>query len=87
MCKPDMYVQSLSEVFKVLKLEGQSLAIPTEDIQVFLCNNSEFTEKLRSEAPAAIHGKVEDFEKLPLQDFEGEDLSWNHLGSRTCCVL
>lgn len=75
MCKPDVYFQSLSEVYKVLKLEGQSLTIPTEDVQVFLCNSSDFTEKLRSEAPSAMHGKVEDFEKLPLQDFEGEDIS------------
>lgn len=75
MCKPDVYFQSLSEVFKVLKLEGQSLTIHSEDMQVFLCNSSEFTETMRSEVPSAVHGRVEDFEKLPLQDFEGEGLS------------
>lgn len=75
MCKPDVHFQSLPEVFKVLKLEGQSLTIPSEDMQVFLCNSSEFTEKMRSEIPSAMHGRVEDFEKLPLQDFEGEGLS------------
>lgn len=75
MCKPDVHFQSLSEVLKVLKLEGQSLTIPSEDMQVFLCNSSEFTEKMRSEVPSAMHGRVEDFEKLPLQDFEGEGLS------------
>lgn len=78
MCKPDVYFQSVSEVFKVLKLEGQSLTIHSEDMQVFLCNSSEFTEKMRSEVPSAkgsLSGRVEDFEKMPLQDFEGEGLS------------
>lgn len=79
MSKPDVYFQSLSEVFTVLKLEGQNLTIPSEDMQVFLCKSSEFTEKMRSEVPSAMHGRVEDFDKLSLQDFEGEGLSGNHL--------
>lgn len=76
MCKTDGYFGSLSEVFKVLKLEGQSLTIPSEEMQVFLCNSSDFTEKLRSEVPSVMHGSAEEFQKLPLQDFkEGEGLS------------
>lgn len=74
MHKPDVYSQSLSEVFTILELKGQSLTTPSEDMQVFLCNSSEFTEKIRYEFPTAMHGRVEDFEKLPLQDFEGEGL-------------
>lgn len=74
MCEPDVSLQSLSEVFKVLKLEEQSPTIPSEDMQLFLCNSSEFTEKIRSEVPSGMRGSVEDFEKLALQDFEGEGL-------------
>lgn len=75
MCKPELYFQSLSEVFKVLKLEGQSLTISSDEMQVFLCSSSEFIETMRSEVTSAMHGRLEDFEKLPLQDFEGEAFS------------
>lgn len=73
MCKPDICLQSLSEVFQALKLERQSLTCAGEDMQVFLCNTCEFPEKMGSEVPTATHRRVEDFEKLPLEDFEGEE--------------
>lgn len=73
MCKPDVYLQSMSEVFQALKLESQSLTCASEDMQVFLCNTCEFPEKMGSEVPTATHRRVEDFEKLPLEDFEGEE--------------
>lgn len=73
MCKPDVCLQSLSEVFQALKLERQSLTCAGEDMQVFLCNTCEFPEKMGSEVPTATHRRVEDFEKQPLEDFEGEE--------------
>lgn len=63
----------MSEVFQALKLERQSLTGAGEDMQVFLCNTCEFPEKMGSEVPTATHRRVEDFEKLPLEDFEGEE--------------
>lgn len=73
MCEPDVCVQSLSEVIKVLKLERQSLTCTSDDMQGFLHDSCEFTEKMRSEVPSDIHRREEDFEKLSLQDFEGEE--------------
>ncbi|XP_056889972.1 protein shortage in chiasmata 1 ortholog isoform X2 [Takifugu flavidus] len=69
-CKSDVCLQSMSEVFQALKMERQSLTCAGEDMQVFLCNTCEFTEKMGSEVPTATHRRVEDFEKLPLEDFE-----------------
>lgn len=73
LCKPEVCFQSLSDVFKALKLERQSLTCASEDTQAFLCNTCEFTEKMRSEVPSATHRRVEDFEKLPLEDVECEE--------------
>lgn len=81
MCKPDVCLQSMSEVFQALKLERQSLTCAGEDMQVFLCNTCEFPEKMGSEVPTATHRTVEDFEKLPLEDFEGEEPSIKSQGS------
>lgn len=73
MCEPDLCFQSMTELFKVFKLERQSLTSTSEDVQVLMCNSCEFTEKMVSEVPSVGQGSVEGFHKLPLQDSEGEE--------------
>lgn len=73
MCEPDVCFQSMTELFKVLKLERQSLTSTSKGVQELMCDSCEFTEKIISEVPSARQGSVEDFQKLPLQDSEGEE--------------
>lgn len=81
MCEPAVCFQPLSEALRILKLEKQSPMCDGEDLpsqmgtgspQVFLCNNSGFTESMSSEVPPKRHQETEDFKSLSPEHVQGE---------------
>ncbi|XP_078105996.1 protein shortage in chiasmata 1 ortholog [Sander vitreus] len=78
-CEPAVDFQPLSEAWKVIRSEKQSVVsvgdklqsqMETGAVQVYFCSSSEFTESMRSDVPSTEGEKMEDFKKLSPEHVE-----------------